>query len=522
MQERAVLGAQLLEHVLADRGQAHEHRAPVARIGDPLDPSALLEAVDEQRDRRLGHALLRRQLGDPPRPGAQIAQHPDLGAGHAHARPGQEQPRQRRRALGQRLRDLVELAAAAIYAGGLHQPLILPANATSPRPRPGDREYLAIRPALAAECGERSRRGDRIVRSAPARRSSRLSSSGSGRVGRSGPLMGVRGGPDAPLAEIARGQQRVVGAQALGAVAGHELAVRQHVAAVSDLERQVDVLLDQQHRGPVGRGELPHHGQQALDDHRREAEAELVEQQQPRAPAERPRDREHLLLAAGQQPRPPAAAGRATRGNERTPRPSRAPRAAPSSRKCSAHRQPVEDPPPLGHVNDAPADARGRRDAGEVAPSSRTRAAHRLDQPRDRSQRRRLAGAVGPDQRHDLAGSHRQRQVAHHGRAVIPGAQLLELEGGGVRDRLVSGARTLPSHRRSRSRDPPHRCRSSRAAGQVSLPPRPRVTQLERPARRRHRRHVLGRRRRRIRPPAAGGRAGTRAASTRRPGGTAG
>ena len=101
--------------------------------------------------------------------------------------------------------------------------------------------------------------------------------------------------------------------------------MRQHVAAVGDLEREVDVLLDQQHRGPVRRGELAHHGQQALDDHRREAEAELVEQQQPRAPAERPGDREHLLLSARQQPRPPPAKIAQARGNARTRRRYRAP-----------------------------------------------------------------------------------------------------------------------------------------------------------------------------------------------------
>ena len=49
------------------------------------------------------------------------------------------------------------------------------------------------------------------------------------------------------LAEVARQDQLVVGAQLLGCLVDDELAVRQHVAAVGDRERDVDVLLDQQH-----------------------------------------------------------------------------------------------------------------------------------------------------------------------------------------------------------------------------------------------------------------------------------
>ena len=128
------------------------------------------------------------------------------------------------------------------------------------------------------------------------------------------------------------------------------------------------------------------------------------------------------------------------------------------------HRESVEDPPPLGHVNDAPADALGRRDAGEVDTVEPHGAAHRLDQPRDRSERRRLAGAVCPDQRHDLAGSHRPAS----GRGPRPPGHTRRSAArvGGWRcsrdpPRKWRSSR-FSSHRRSRSRDPPHRCRSSR------------------------------------------------------------
>ena len=48
-------------------------------------------------------------------------------------------------------------------------------------------------------------------------------------------------------------------------------------------------------------------GQQPLDDHRGQAEAELVEEQERRAPRERPPDGEHLLLAAGEEAAAPVA-----------------------------------------------------------------------------------------------------------------------------------------------------------------------------------------------------------------------
>ena len=71
-----------------------------------------------------------------------------------------------------------------------------------------------------------------------------------------------------------------------------------------------------------------------LDDQRREPERELVDQQQLRLAGERPGEREHLLLAAGEQPcappheglqlgeelERPADVGRARRGGSRRPR----------------------------------------------------------------------------------------------------------------------------------------------------------------------------------------------------------
>jgi len=49
-------------------------------------------------------------------------------------------------------------------------------------------------------------------------------------------------------------------------------------------------------------------------------------------------------------------------------------------------------------------------------------------QARDRPQRRRLAGPVGPDEGDDLAGVDGHRQVLHRGDVAVADAQALELE----------------------------------------------------------------------------------------------
>ena len=72
--------------------------------------------------------------------------------------------------------------------------------------------------------------------------------------------------------------------------------------AVGELERELDVLLDEEDAGAgvgcVGADDREH----ALDDHRCESEAELVDEEQPWPAGECAREGEHLLLAAREQP----------------------------------------------------------------------------------------------------------------------------------------------------------------------------------------------------------------------------
>ena len=82
--------------------------------------------------------------------------------------------------------------------------------------------------------------------------------------------------------------------------------------------------------------------QQPLDDDRREAEAQLVQQQQLRLARQRPADREHLLLAAGQQPgrrSAQLAQRREVRRTRRRRRGARRVRRAGSARPRSARRR---------------------------------------------------------------------------------------------------------------------------------------------------------------------------------------
>ena len=71
-------------------------------------------------------------------------------------------------------------------------------------------------------------------------------------------------------------------------------------------DRPLRALLDEQHREPavLDRGERV---EDDVDDARREAERRLVEQQHVGLGDERPRDRELLLLAAGERARLPRA-----------------------------------------------------------------------------------------------------------------------------------------------------------------------------------------------------------------------
>src|SRR5438477_12895304 len=79
-----------------------------------------------------------------------------------------------------------------------------------------------------------------------------------------------------------------------------DLPARHHQNAVGDLQRLVDVLLDEQDRHALVGGRADR-AQQAIDDHRRETERELVDEEYAAAARETTSQREHLLLATREE-----------------------------------------------------------------------------------------------------------------------------------------------------------------------------------------------------------------------------
>jgi hypothetical protein len=227
--------------------------------------------------------------------------------------------------------------------------------------------------------------------------------------------------------------------------------VRQDVAPIGDLQRQVHVLLHQQHAGSVAGGGGPDRREQPVYDNRGQAQAHLVEHQQLRPAAERPRDRQHLLLAAGQQPG--LASAQLAECREVTERGVHLGLATQAVQpEVLGDRQAEEDPAVVRDVRETTPCPRGRGHPREVGAVQPDRAAGRLQQSRYRPQRGGLAGAVGTEERDDLAAADGQRQVAHDRRTVIGHGQLVELKDG-----IAPRGRHLPTHLRRPPSGHPYR-----------------------------------------------------------------
>ena len=64
-----------------------------------------------------------------------------------------------------------------------------------------------------------------------------------------------------------------------------------------------------------------------------------------------------------------------------------------------------------------------RRNAGDVAPAKAHLAGIDRQQTRERAQKRGLAGAVGPEQRHNLTGRDRHIDAMQHADLAVAGLQ---------------------------------------------------------------------------------------------------
>ena len=181
-----------------------------------------------------------------------------------------------------------------------------------------------------------------------------------------------------------------------------------HVAVMRGLQRHVRVLLDEQDRR-AGRVDLADDLEDRLHDLRRQAQRRLVQQQQPRPGQQRPRNRQHLLLAAGErrgaltqpfaQPREQRQGPLAVLGD-----------AGPVGAGIRPDLQVLlngevrEQPAALGGLRDAQTHDLVRRLADQRLAVEDQRPGGRAQQSGDRAQRRGFAGPVGADQRHDLPG----------------------------------------------------------------------------------------------------------------------
>ena len=187
-----------------------------------------------------------------------------------------------------------------------------------------------------------------------------------------------------------------------------DLALLHEDGALGEAHGDVDGLLDEDDRRPL-RVDVPHDVEELLDDHRCQAEGELVDHQQLRLGDERLAEREHLLLAAREVARllrPPSLEdGEVLEhllGRSLDVLGILAEQPA-GEVEVLLDGQGREDALAAGHEDD-PLGRRlvrvGERDVVAVVDDG---AGARLGEAGDGVEERRLPGAVGAEKRHDLA-----------------------------------------------------------------------------------------------------------------------
>jgi hypothetical protein len=132
-----------------------------------------------------------------------------------------------------------------------------------------------------------------------------------------------------------------------------------------------------------------------LSPHRGQAQAHLVDQQQPRARHQRAAEAEHLLLAAGEHPGQ-AAEALLQLGQHRDDVALGPAVLGPRQAQVLADGEVEEERAVLGDQRDALAGQPAGGPAADVGALEGDRPGQRLDQPGDRRERRRLAAPLGP------------------------------------------------------------------------------------------------------------------------------
>src|SRR5207237_9990976 len=169
----------------------------------------------------------------------------------------------------------------------------------------------------------------------------------------------------------------------------------------------------------------------------------LVEENESRRRHERARDGHHLLLATRHRARRLAAA-LAEDGKQRVDALERAGHARGIALRVGAHLEVLEhrhlreDDAALRHIGEAAAQDEVGPHAGDLLAVEDHTALARAEEADDRLERRRLAGAVGPDNADNLARVHLERDILQDVHLAVAGGEPVRDEQRGLRHRRAS------------------------------------------------------------------------------------
>jgi hypothetical protein len=201
---------------------------------------------------------------------------------------------------------------------------------------------------------------------------------------------------------------------------------------ISEGEPALHVLLDDDH-GHAAAVDLGQRLVQAVDRDRRQAEGDLIEDDQARRGHQRTADGQHLLLAAGQfGPRaaPPLAEHveeLVDRAEPPVPLAGRPGRTGPEQ-QVLLDREVAENPAAFHAVRDAETDDAVRGPSVDAAPVEPDLAAGDRQHPADRPGRGRLAGTVRAQQGEHFPFRHGERDVVQRAERAVLGRDPLDLQ----------------------------------------------------------------------------------------------
>src|SRR4051794_18556505 len=214
----------------------------------------------------------------------------------------------------------------------------------------------------------------------------------------------------------------LVVAQFVRGAVEHDLALLHDVAVACHRKRGAGVLLDEKNGDAEVTVDFVDDRENLFHQQRRQAHRGLVHQDHLRARHQRAADREHLLLAAGKIAGKPGALFQAreiAKDHIEIGSDLAVPAGEGAELEVFQRGHIGDDAPAFHYLEDAAADDLVGIDAVDALALEQDLAARDfavlgLEQPGDRLQRRRFAGAIGAEQRHDRALGHVEAETAQH------------------------------------------------------------------------------------------------------------